>query len=118
MVRISLFSRYQGSAAEDQVLKEHWNSLNLPEEYNVRWLKSVDFKKGYSQLKSGTSTSTCQDLPSDVIFEASDELHFKRLFKGTFPMRSNDLKMLVITHKDTVIASGVLLEVDGDKTST
>ena len=50
IVRISLFSRYQGSESEDEIIKGHWSRLNLPENLKIRWLKSVDFGNGYSIL--------------------------------------------------------------------
>lgn len=94
MQKISLFGRYQGSEQEDQVLKDNWQTLNLPEEYQIRWLRSTDFKKGYGQLKVNLDERT---LPEDAVFSADNELSFKRMFKSIFPNRRTNLKMLVIT---------------------
>ena len=52
MVRISLFKRYQGSEKEDQVLKNQIETLDIPEGFNIRWLKSVDYTNGFSEMKS------------------------------------------------------------------
>lgn len=49
-----------------------------------------------------------EHFPEEAIFKPEDSLSFKKLFKGTFPDRSSDLKMLVITHETEVVASGVL----------
>ena len=61
-MRIQLFGRYQGSEYEDKILKEHWSCLNLPEDLKIRWLKSMDFRNGYSNLmKSDLANSASSD---------------------------------------------------------
>ena len=52
MVRIGLFKRYQGSEKEDQVLKNQIEALDIPEGFNIRWLKSMDYTNGFRELKS------------------------------------------------------------------
>lgn len=47
-------------------------------------------------------------IPSELLINAEDALDFTRQFKSLFPERSKNLKMLVITKNNKVIASGVL----------
>lgn len=116
MVRISLFGRYQGSESEDAVLKNHWSSLGMPNDLNIRWLRSTDYKYGYTELTKCAEadvdpkhSSNGDELPEDVVFDATDSLHFKRIFKGLFPDRRTDLKILAITTADgKIVAFGVL----------
>ena len=111
MVRISLFKRYQGSEKEDQVLKNQIKTLDIPEGFNIRWLKSVDYTNGFSEMKSLPSTDSDLDkVIEDSAITADDSLSFKKHFKAMFPDRSASLKMLALTKDDgKVIASGLLL---------
>ena len=115
IVQIQLFGRYQGSEDEDKILKEYWSCLNLPEDLKIRWLKSVDFKNGYSNLTNLEPTSAPNKhflvtaLPNDVIIDADDSLHFKKEFRRLFPDRKEQLKILAVTNADgKVVATGVL----------
>lgn len=99
MVCLSLFKRYQGSEKEDQALSERWKSLDPPQNMNIRWLKSVDYRAGYGKLcpLNGGEGHVTDILPSDAVFKAEDSLEFKKLFRAAFPDRNSNLKMLVIT---------------------
>ena len=70
-------------------------------------MKSTDYLNGYKDL--GFSLKNEESLPQEAIFKAEDSLSFKKLFRATFPERSSDINMLVITRETEVVASGVLL---------
>ena len=43
-----------------------------------------------------------------MMFDAQDSLSFVKLFKGMFPERSKDVKMLVLTDNGKLVGSAVL----------
>lgn len=71
-------------------------------------MKSVEFTNGYSNTQPYQTDPGAEIVPAYAVFEPEDALDFKRKFKGVFPARTKELKMLTLTKNTKCIMSGVL----------